>query len=83
MAKKQRKPDELDTETTFADMNVEGFSWYDPHRKRDANKGRKRKVTRKEYRQLVRAAFAAYLPVFLIVVAVFGIVACIAYLWVS
>lgn len=83
MAKKEKKPDDLDTETTFADMNVEGFSWYDPSRKKDGGKNNKRKVTRKEYWQMVKAAFAAYLPVFIIVIAVFGIVACIAWLWVG
>ena len=31
MSKKKRKA-ELDTETTIANMNVEGFSWYDPKR---------------------------------------------------
>ena len=30
---KRKKRDDLDMETTVADMNVEGFSWYDPHRK--------------------------------------------------
>ena len=84
MAKKQKKQDELDTETTFADMNVEGFRWYDPARKKNGGKKtNKNKVSRREYWQMVRAAFVAYIPVFLIVTAVFGIVACIAWLWVG
>ena len=33
MSKKQKKQDDLDMETTFADMNVEGFSWYNPNKK--------------------------------------------------
>ena len=28
--KKAKKKDDLDMETTVANMNVEGFSWYDP-----------------------------------------------------
>lgn len=84
MAKKQKKYDDLDTETTFVDMNVEGFKWYDPNLKKNGEKKKQRhKVSRKEYWAMVRAAFVAYLPVFLIVTAVFGIVACIAWLWVG
>ena len=70
-------------ETTFADMNVEGFSWYDPHRKKNnstPNKHRQ-KLSRREYWQLVRAAFAAYLPVFIIVICVFLLMGAIAWLW--
>ena len=76
----------MDTETTFADMNVEGFSWYDPHlknRKQSGMKKHKQRMSRKEYWQMVRAAFAAYAPVFLIVILVFGIMGLIAWLWVS
>ncbi len=86
MAKKNKKPDDLDTETTFADMNVEGFKWYDPHLKKNSQSGmrkHKQKVSRKEYRKIVRAAFAAYAPVFLIVILVFGIMGLIAWLWVG
>lgn len=82
MSKKNKKPDDLDTETTFADMNVEGFRWYNPNMKKGGARKDKPKLSRKEYWQLVRAAFAAYAPVFLIVIAVFGIMACIAWLWV-
>lgn len=86
MVRKNKKPDDLDMETTFADMNVEGFHWYDPHLKKRKDSGmqkRKQKVSRKEYRQMVRAAFAAYAPVFLIVILVFGIMGVIAWLWIS
>ncbi len=86
MAKKNKKNDDLDTETTFVDMNVEGFSWYDPNLKKRGQGGmkpHKQKTSRKEYRKMVRAAFAAYAPVFLIVILVFGIMGLIAWLWVS
>lgn len=85
MAKKNKKPDDLDMETTFADMNVEGFRWYDPtlkKRKDSGMKQHKQKVSRKEYWMMVRAAFAAYAPVFLIVILVFGIMGLIAWLWI-
>lgn len=84
MSKKNKKVDDLDTETTFADMNVEGFRWYNPRKsKTGGDKQQRQKLTRKEYWQLVRAAFAAYAPVFLIVILVFGIIAAIAWLWVG
>ena len=73
--------DDLDTETTFANMNVEGFRWYDPSRKN--GKREKRKVDRKEYRQMVRGAFAARLPFFLIFLASVGVVGLLMYLWLS
>ena len=58
---KRRKRAELDTQTTVADMNVEGFSWYNPKRKTDA-KNQGVKLTRKEYWAMVRGAFLAMLP---------------------
>lgn len=80
---KKEKKDDLDTETTFADMNVEGFRWYDPSKKKSGGKTTRPKVSRKEYWKLVRAAFAAYLPAILIMLATFGIVIVLAYLWLS
>ncbi len=76
--KKEKEKQELDTETTFANMNVEGFSWYDPHRKQGKQKT---KMDRKEYWTMVRAAFEAYLPIFGILICVGGIIFAIAYLW--
>lgn len=78
MAKK--KKDELDTETTFADMNVEGFSWYNPSRKKNANKSVP-KVTKKEYWAMVRGAFAAMLPLIGIVVTASLLIFLFAYIW--
>lgn len=84
MSKKDKKEDDLDTTTTFADMNVEGFRWYDPNAKKsDGKKTHRQKLTRKEYWRLVRAAFAAYLPMFLILIAAFGLMVLIAWLWVG
>ena len=83
MSKKNKKPDDLDTETTFVDMNVEGFKWYNPNMKKNGTRGDRQKLSRKEYWKLVRAAFAAYAPVFLIVILVFAIMGCIAWIWVS
>ena len=80
MSEKQpKKQDDLDMETTFADMNVEGFSWYNPKKKK--GKTEKINVSRKEYWAMVRGAFAAYLPMFLCIISAFAIVVLLAYLW--
>lgn len=84
MRRKDKKKEELDTETTFADMNIEGFRWYDASKKNGSQSGGKaprRKISRREYWQMVRGAFAAYLPVFLIVICVFALMGCLAWVW--
>lgn len=79
MKRKDKKRTELDEETTFADMNVEGFRWYDPNRKK-ANRT-KISVTRKEYWAMVRGMFSAMLPFFLCLIAVGIFIYLLAYLW--
>ena len=78
MAKK-KKPDDLDTETTFADMNVEGFSWYDPAKK--SGKKPIGKVSRKEYWAMVRGAFAAMLPMLGCIIAGGLLMFLLVWLW--
>ncbi len=80
MRKNNKKKDDLDTETSFADMNVDGFSWYDPHAKKRKNK-EKIKLTRKEYWAMVAGAFQAMLPMILCIAAAMLIVFLLAYLW--
>lgn len=83
---KRQKP-KLDTTTTFANMNIEGFKWYDPtleKRLEEKNKGIiPPKVSRREYWQMVRGAFAAMWPFILGIVAIFGALWLFAYLWLS
>ena len=87
MPKNKKSKSELDTTTTFVNMNVEGFKWYDPtleKRIKEKKNGEvHRKVGWKEYFQLVRAAYAALWPVLLCIVAIFGALVLIAYLWLS
>lgn len=81
---RKNKRDDLDTETTFVDMNVEGFRWYDPAKKKNGGqKSVKRKVSRKEYWSMVRGAFAAYAPFMAVIVLAFGIMVALAYLWLN
>lgn len=78
--RKKEKEQELDTETTFADMNVEGFKWYDPNKKKK-NAGQPIKLTRKEYWAMVRGAFEAMLPMFLCIIGGMLLMFLFAYLW--
>lgn len=68
-------------------MNVEGFKWYDPTLEKRIKQKEQgtvhQKVTLKEYFQLVRAAYAAMIPVILVILAIFGTLVGIAYLWMS
>ena len=77
--RKEKKKDDLDTTTTIVDMNVEGFRWYNPNRKKDG--GEKPALTKSERRAIVKGAFLAMLPmlfcIILAMLAVFGL----AFLW--
>lgn len=79
---KKRRDDDLDTTTTFADMNVEGFRWYDPILKKEG-KRRKEKlnVSRKEYWAMVKGMILAIGPYILGAILVFGLVFLGAYFW--
>ncbi len=78
----KRKPeDDLDTETTFANMNVEGFRWYDPHKKPKNEKTKKQKVSKKEYRAMVKGAFLAMFPFIVGAVIIMGILFLLCWVW--
>ena len=85
--RKKRKKPELDITTTFANMNIEGFKWYDPSLEKRIEEQKKGiippKVSRREYWQMVRGAFAALWPFLLGIVAIFGFMVGFAYLWLS
>ena len=66
---KRRKKAELDTQTTVADMNVEGFSWYNPNKKKGKDNGLG-DISKKEYWAMVKGAYAAFLPILLCILAV-------------
>ena len=84
MPRKNKKQDDLDTTTTFADMNIEGFKWYDPSKKQKGKlKKVRKKVEKDEYRDMVRGAFAAILPYVFIFLLSVGIVGALLYLWLT
>lgn len=76
---KRRKIDNLDTETTFADMNVEGFSWYDPNM--GTRKKQNTQLTKKEQRALIRGAFRAMLPMIICILSGMLLMFLLAFLW--
>ena len=78
--KENKQRVELDTETTFADMNVEGFRWYNP----DKKKGRQNAigpVSKKEYWAMVRGMFEAMLPFIIGLIGIGIFIFLLAYLW--
>lgn len=80
MAKKQKKPrQELDTKTTVANMNVEGFDWFNPARKEGKNPPPK--LTKKEQRALIRGAYQAMLPMIICIIVVGLGMFLLAWLW--
>ena len=75
----EKKQDDLDMETTIADMNVEGFSWYDPNRKK--GKTEKVSVTKKEQRAMILGAYRAMLPMIGCILAGGLLMMLLAFLW--
>ncbi len=80
MAKKEKKKDTLDTQTTIADMNVEGFRWYDPAKKRGEKKETPN-LTKKEQRAMIRGAYKAMFPMIICIGVAFLGMFLLAWLW--
>lgn len=76
MSKDKRKNNDfVDDGSTVADMNVEGFHWYQSKKSKEKKKefvdlG----LNPKERRAMVKGAFLAFLPLFLVIVGSFIIV---------
>ena len=75
----ENKKDDLDMETTIVDMNVEGFSWYDPNLTN--KKKAKVSLSKKEERAMILGAYRAMLPMILCILAGAGLMILLAYLW--
>jgi hypothetical protein len=76
---KRKKIDNLDTETTIANMNVEGFSWYDPNM--GTRKKQNTQLTKKEQRALIRGAFRAMLPMIICILSGMLLMFLLVFLW--
>ena len=82
MSRKNKKDYDLDMQTSFADMNVEGFRWYDPSKKKEGNEKKvRRAVSRREYWQMVKSAFLAFLPYLAFFLVGMGIIVTLMYIW--
>ena len=77
--RKKRAKAPLDMQTTVADMNVQGFAWYDPNRKKSAPQ--RADISKKEYWAMVRGAFRAMFPMFMCMLAGFLLMFLLACLW--
>ena len=78
--KKERKKDDLDMQTTVVNMNVEGFSWYDPTIT-DGPKKPKPKLTKKEQRAMIIGAYKAVLPMVACIAVGCLLMFLLAYFW--
>ena len=78
--KKNKKKAELDMHTTVANMNVEGFSWYDPSLK-DGEKKPTPKLTKEEQRALIKGAYKAMIPMLVCIGHGCLLMFFLAYLW--
>ncbi len=75
---KKKKREELDTETTVADMNVEGMPWYDPARKQGKEVP---KLTKEEQKALIKGAYKAMFPMICCIGVVMLLMFFLARLW--
>lgn len=80
LKKQKKKREELDDQTTIADMNVEGFDWYNPQKKNPSHQSLG-KISRKEYWAMVIGAFRAMWPLFALIVGIFLVMFLIAFIW--
>lgn len=66
---------------TVVNMNVEGMPWYNPVKSEKKERNSEDKPRRKELFAMIRGAFSAYLPPFLITVGCLGIAFVLLYFW--
>ncbi|MBR2975197.1 MAG: hypothetical protein IKC47_05595 [Clostridia bacterium] len=78
---KKKKEPFYDDGRTIADMNVEGMPWYNPNRTEKKDKNSKDNPTRREKRAMIWGAYKAHLPVLLVSICSFSLVAVLLYLW--
>lgn len=72
---KKKKHDELEEykDVTVANMNVDGMPWYrSPEEQKDCENMRGVGLTKEERRAMIKGAYKAMLPAFLIGLAVFS-----------
>lgn len=79
---KKKKSFEDDNNMTVADMNVEGMPWYQSKKVQEQRKNiNEMNFTKKEKKAMIKGAYRAYLPYFLIFVGCFSLVFGLLFLW--
>lgn len=78
MKDKKKRTEPLDTETSFADMNVDGMPWYEPPKKDGTAKA---DLSKHEQRALLRGTFLAALPMLGGALLVMALLYLLVYLW--
>lgn len=78
---RQEPTDTLDTETSFADMNVEGMPWYEPERRGNGEKGDVPQLSKSEQRAMMKGALLAFLPFIGGLILLLAILFALAWLW--
>lgn len=81
--KDQHKDDLLDTQTTIADMNVEGMPWYEPEKKGEGQASEIPQLSKRERRAMIRGMLLASLPLIGCMILAIALVYGLAYLWLS
>ena len=83
MSKKEKKKVVFeDTGETVADMNVEGFKWYQSKKTmKQHKKMMDLNILPHERRAIIKGALIAYLPTFLIILVSFVVVYLLFYFW--
>lgn len=82
MRKENRKPKNDDSGITIADMNVEGFRWYQSKETlRKKKRIRDLGLSKRERRAMIIGAYFAYMPIFFGILAGFTIAYGLFYLW--
>lgn len=82
--KKEKKIEPEDDGRTVVDMNVDGFSWYQPNRPNKKEKFKKDdpdKPTKRELIAMIKAAYLAALPYALIALGCLTAVFVLGYIW--
>lgn len=73
--------EELDTETTIADMNVEGMPWYEPKKRGGGQDSEIPQLSKSEQRALVRGALISALPLIGALLLAVVLAYALVYLW--
>lgn len=76
---KKEKQKYIDDGHTIYNMDVDGFKWHD----KKVSKDKQINVTKKERNALIKAAYLAFIPKFLIILLAFGLAIFLVYLWLN